>query len=372
MNTSKVYFAFSKGLEELCLKEIIHKAELLDITIISTKPVAGGCYLEIDLNDLRSLLPYIKLANSCNLILDTFKCRDLPKLYNKALKVNWGQYLLNASFAVQAHCKKSRLNHEKKVEATLKQAIEDFFKKQAPKKRNEKHKHEVIIYINNDECLLQINLAGEHLHLRNNKKNHKAPLRETYSAAMFFLAFLKTKDIKTVLDPMCGSGSLLLEAANFYKPSKRDFAINKLHNLIYLPPKSVELKMQDEALKLFGNDIDSEAVDFCQSNLSELQNLHLSNFDFLDTSNNTYDPNTGIDLVLCNPPYDERVSWDKKNYFKLADRLNALMPTSICLILPSQKMKILKEKLCYAMREEINFRNGGLPVSICLFTKKST
>lgn len=372
MSTSKVYFAFSKGLEKLCIDEIHHKAKLLEIKIENQLAVAGGCYFNIELNSLRLLLPYIKLSNSCNLVLDQFKCRDLPKLYNKAVKLAWGKYLLNSDFKVTAHCKQSRLNHEKKVAACLNDAITDHFKKQAPKKRNEKYAHEVIVYINNDECLLQINLAGEHLHFRTQKKNHKAPLRETYAAAMFYLATNHNKNINNIFDPMCGSGSLLLEAANFYKPSKRNFAINQLHNLIYLAKLKPNKEFSDFTPLLKANDINKEAITFCKENLKDIKNVEFSSIDFIDSNTNVNTTEQEIDLVLSNPPYGERIPWPTKNYKALASQLNIVQAKSICLILPKDKMRIIEKELCYTKSEEIEFRNGGLAVTICYFTKKST
>lgn len=183
----------------------------------------------------------------------SFLAQSLPMLFDKARKVPWEHYLSAVdTYTIRVSAKASRLNHQRVVAETLSQAIsraltphglspqyvDKYFEpiKQDPVKQigdgqpnngqtnngqtHNGHTHngqasktlELHMRLFQDTCTLSVNVSGDHLYKRGYRSlPHPAPLRETLAASL--LQYLEVATYDTLLDPMCGSGTLPIEAA---------------------------------------------------------------------------------------------------------------------------------------------------------------
>lgn len=372
MKSSKLFYINCPiGLEKNCLEELKLKAELLDINIEIVELAEAGMYIEADLSDLRRLQYYLKTCNRILLILDSFKCKDLPKLFQKAQKIDWNSYLLNGEYSLKAVASKSRLNNEKRITQTFEDAMKAYFKAKPPKKfKNNQYRHEIRIRCVDDQLSISIDLSGEHLHQRSGRTNQIAPLRETYAAMAYFLLAIKADEVSSLIDPMCGSGSMAMEALNFYEPSRRDFAINHIREFEFSPKLKLKNLKTHKISQIHFNDISQKALKTAVGNLEDLElseslKINSTEFDICDSNVNL----PLCDALLCNLPYDERIPFSNKQYRQSLTQIQKLFSNSACLVIPESKLGLAREVLCNIKSEMILFRNGGLRTCFVILKK---
>lgn len=359
-------------LEEICKEELNLKANITNTPLEITEITDGGIYFNSDLNSIRGLIPYLKTPNRLMLILSEFKCRDLPKFYNKTQKLNWNKYLLNGQYKLKIVAAKSSINNEKRIHQSFTEAMEKYFIAQAPKKLKEQFVHEIRIRFFEDTCTISIDLGGEHLHLRSSRTNRQAPLRETYAATAFYLATKNLKNYESLIDPMCGSGSITLEALNFLEPGQRDYSINKLKLFLFeKKPECGSLKLINNIPpKIFQlNDLDKAALKTAEKNLisSEVKKTFTA-LDLTDSENAKQ--LVQHDILISNLPYNERIPFSNEKYRKCFENINELFSKRAVLILPRKQCDLAREVLCYKKIKQHNFKNGG--ISVCFLVVDKT
>ena len=220
-----------------------------------------------------------------------------------------------------------------------------------------------------DDVAMSIDTSGDKLHLRGYKPHTvTAPLRETLAAALFFAAVDRLHtDPAIVLDPMCGSGTILFEANAFWKPNhKRKFACQ---NFPYSPEvMSFDFQKQPvipSSITGWGYDRDENAVEAARQNADVFGDpsihFHVSEMDKLIWKDQ------GRPLILLtNPPYNERLKADIGDLAAGIDKIaEKLKPDLVGVLWPGHKA--LKSIGGKPLLEEIHTTNGGLPVTIALY-----
>jgi len=165
-----------------------------------------------------------------------------------------------------------------------------------------------------DVALLTIDTSGAGLHKRGyRQKTGEAPLKETLAAALVLLSFWNRD--RLLIDPMCGSGTILIEAAmiarNIAPGLKREFASERWpsidENAWYEARQQAhDAQKSDFKLQIFGYDIDWKSIEACKINA---ENAGVENdivFEHKDIKDLWIDQQHGI--VISNPPYGERMS----------------------------------------------------------------
>ena len=167
--------------------------------------------------------------------------------------------------------------------------------------------------IMNDEVTMLIDTTGAGLHKRGYRLSQNgAPIKETLAASICALA--KLRHYHTLYDPMCGSGTLLIEGAlyahNIAPGLNRHFAAERFDVL----PKNIWKEEKERAISLekvdtdfvgYGSDIDGEAIKIALENASRLpigKKLHFEKRDIKD-----FQKRSERGTVICNPPYGERL-----------------------------------------------------------------
>lgn len=190
--------------------------------------------------------------------------------------------------------------------------------------------HQLQFNILKDICTVYLDTSGQGLHKRGYRKNsNSAPIKETLAAGLIDLARVRSDSI--VCDPMCGSGTLLIEAA--YKALgiapglRRSFAAQEWQQIpeeVWKEERSrvLGLARQEAAFKAFGSDIDPEAVDLTVENARKAGVLSRMEIRERDVKNFT--PPEGA-ITVCNPPYGERlldIRAAEELYKRLGERLH--------------------------------------------------
>lgn len=246
-----------------------------------------------------------------------FKAKDADTVYKEVKKVEWEKYLsLDKTFAIDSVIYSEDFNHSKFVAYRTKDAIVDYFIekfKKRPSVRVNNPDLYINIHISHNDCTLSIDSSGESLHKRGYRVDQtEAPLNEVLAAGMI----LKTgwEGESNFVDPMCGSGTLLIEAAMIalnIAPGihRKEFAFQKwvdydeeLFDRIY----NDESGEREFAFHCYGSDISQAAIDIALENIRSAGLMKYIDLKVKPFQQYTEAPKPGI--LVTNPPYGERIS----------------------------------------------------------------
>ena len=263
-----------------------------------------------------------------------FKFKDIDEYYKKIHEIKWEDYLdFNSSFLINSVVFNSKIfNNSKFTSLKAKDAIVDRFRnkfKNRPSINSFNPELKIEIHVNRNFCTISLDSSGESLHKRGYKKyNSAAPLNEVLAAGIILMsAWDKKSDL---LDPMCGTGTFLIEAAMIARniaPNLNRLAFafekwkdwdNELFETIEESVKSKEIEFEH---KLYGFDISGAMIKKAEKNI-EISGLgvdiEIVKKDFLTSIKTDNDKLH----VLINPPYDKRISADVNQlYKKIGDTL---------------------------------------------------
>ena len=263
-----------------------------------------------------------------------FKFKDIDEYYKKIYEIKWEDYLdFNSSFLINSVVFNSKIfNNSKFSSLKAKDAIVDRFRnkfKNRPSINSFNPELKIEIHVNRNFCTISLDSSGESLHKRGYKKyNSAAPLNEVLAAGIILMsAWDKKSDL---LDPMCGTGTFLIEAAMIARniaPNLNRLAFafekwkdwdNELFETIEESVKSKEIEFEH---KLYGFDISGAMIKKAEKNIeiSDLGfDIEIVKKDFLTSIKTDNDKLH----VLINPPYDKRISADVNQlYKKIGDTL---------------------------------------------------
>ena len=356
------------GLEEILaeeLKDLGAQNVKIQNRAVSFKGDTGFMY-KANLN-LRTCLRVLKP-------IATFQAHNEKELYNNILKIDWEKYLdLKNTFATDATTNSEIFTHSKYASLLVKDGIADFFRKKYDERPNVDPKDPDItinLHIAKHTCTVSIDSSGESLHKRGYKSNTIiAPMNEVLAAGLILLSGWDQKS--NFHDPMCGSGTILIEAAliaynipaNIFR-EKFGFETWKDFDLeLFEKIKDVSLdKEKDFQSSITGGDNFQKAVRITRENIENalmFDNIKVKNEDFFDTKvfENSF--------VIFNPPYGERIELGINEFYeKVGDSLkNNYKNCTVWLISsdlenlkmiglkPSKKIEVINGNLRCSFRE---------------------
>jgi len=212
--TTRYFASTAKGME------LILADEIESIGAKEVKHSAGGVYFEGDMEMALRVCLWSRLANRVLMPFATYSAPTPEKLYAGALKVDWSKHFgLSKTFAIDASIRRSKINHSRYAEQVVKDAIVDQFMEKyddRPNVQRDQPDIRINAYINEDRATLSIDLSGDSLHRRHYRaESVEAPLKENLAAAILIRAGWPkiAAEGRALYDPMCGSGTLLTEAA---------------------------------------------------------------------------------------------------------------------------------------------------------------
>ncbi|PIS10808.1 MAG: hypothetical protein COT73_07445 [Bdellovibrio sp. CG10_big_fil_rev_8_21_14_0_10_47_8] len=342
--------------------------------------VRGGIEIEAPLHLGLQINFFSKLAHRVLLRISEFRVRDFPKLFQELKRLKKDPFLQGLSFQYEVSAQSSRLNNEKRILAIL----EEVFGPSV-----EKSDQSLYLRMSEDICTLSLDSSGENLHKRTERTiQGEASLRETLAAfcvRKMVEGFhpLQLKQV-TLIDPMAGTGTLLLEAVRLYQQTERqDFPFLKWSRTPALLKAQSFRQQLRSAPALFGRvraaDINDKVLAVAQKSLarepvpSEVIKQDL----FQAPAFLSVETPISHRWVICNPPYGERLRAD----FEISELLQQIQrvyaPERLGIVLSSfqlQKLRnrsqnswILSEGL--SLQNQWAFENGGLPVHFLLFSR---
>lgn len=254
-----------------------------------------------------------------------FRAMHLAQLDKRSRKVDWAAILRpDVPLRVEATCRKSRIYHNKAAAQRVETAIRDRIGTPVAADAVLVAK----VRIEDDLVTISIDTSGDSLHKRGHKQAvGKAPLRETLAA--LFLRRMGFDGSQAVVDPMCGSGSFVIEAAEIaagLSPGRaRSFAFEQLAGFDAAAFEAMKADRPEEppAPRFFGSDRDQGAVQGAQANADRAGVAGWCRFSRQPVSDLT-PPDTAPGLVMVNPPWGARIG-QRKPLFALYGALGATL-----------------------------------------------
>jgi putative N6-adenine-specific DNA methylase len=247
--------------------------------------------------------------------IGSFRALHLAQLDKRARKFPWGEYLRkDVPVRVEATCKSSRIYHggaaAQRIETAIREELHATISPQANLC--------IKVRIEDDLCTISVDTSGESLHKRGHKEAiGKAPMRETL--ASLFLMECGFDGREPVVDPMCGSGTFVIEAAEIaagLNPGRsRPFAFEQLKNFDAAAWQSMRtsVPLRAPGFRYFGSDRDAGAVRMSRANAARAGVAAYTDFQQRTISDLTL-PEGPPGLVMINPPYGTRIGNKKPLY----------------------------------------------------------
>lgn len=365
------------GLESLVSKEI----QAFGGTVLSQAP--SHCIAQGDKKLGYDLCLWSRFASRVLLSIEQVEVSDEMALYKAATKLDWTKHLdIKHSFGIKADGEHATIQNNNFAALKVKDAIVDQFRSRYGARPNsDAHRPDVRlhVFLSAESAQFSIDLSGESLHKRGYRPEAvEAPLRESLAAAVAELAGVPGLSVESAgYDPMCGSGTLLIEAALMWAgiaPGlyRRQYGFQcwkghdeKIWQLRLLDAE----RKRDDAMKQrwprwVGYDADKEAIRIARQTIEgaglagkiHIERRELAFFD----AENTEAPG----VVMCNPPYGERLGEAESLRY-----LYRCLGRKLKQQLPGYRSAVITNNIeladALAMQSQVapyRLYNGGLPV----------
>ncbi len=360
------------------LEPILHQ-ELRDLRFAKVERQTGGVYFEGDRKD--AMRANLELRTAVRVLerVARFRASNAEELYEGALSIEWRKYMrADTTLLLAAHTKDSTLDHTLFIEQKVKDAICDALRAKGRERPNiEKDDPDLRVHVHlfKDRCTLLVDTSGESLHKRGWRRSQgRAPLSETLAAG---IVLLSGWDRRTpILDPFCGSGTLLIEAAliaDDVAPGlfREEFGFMRMPDYDALAWKTLTEAARarirpQRKLPLIGCDQNKEIIEGTHENFVAAGLEGRAELRADDARAVEIKPGWN-GMILTNPPYGERVG-DEKGLYGLYERLGVRLreeAKGYSLALFSGNPK-LDAKLGIRFEKRIALKNGALDCELLL------
>jgi len=355
------------GLEEVLAQELIEIGA--DEVQIGRRSV----YFSGDVKMLYKANYCLRTALRILVPIDSYKIYSVDDLYQRAKNFKWEELFdCDQTFAIQSTVFSDLFDNSMYASLKLKDAIVDRFRYKFDKRPNVDSKNpDVLInlHISAEFCTISLDSSGESLHKRGYRVGqNEAPMSEVLAAGLLRLSDWDQKS--ELIDPMCGSGTIAIEAAmlanGIYPGSiRKNFGFKNWRSFKPELFKWMEDEVQPVAqasVKISASDISRRNIDIASKNANEAGVASLIDFKVSDFR--LLEPASEKPFLLFNPPYGERLTPDNTNFYgMIGERLkhhytNAtvwLISTPQCLksigLRPSRKIPILNGSLECSFRK---------------------
>jgi putative N6-adenine-specific DNA methylase len=375
--SSEPYFATcARGLEPLVAGELsaIHAATIA--------PGTGGVAFRGDRSVL--YLANLWLRTAIRVLMPVLEAHveSGDDLYQAVGEVDWSNYLsVDHTLAVDCHVRNSGISHSRYAALRVKDAICDQFFERHGKRPNVDVENPMIglnLHIDHDEAVLSLDSSGESLHKRGYRPiQSKAPLNEALAAGLLLLSGWQPDE--PLVDPMCGSGTLPIEAAwmAIGRPpglTRRRFGFQGWLDF------DIQLwtQIRDEARRrvrralpaaILGFDSHRDALHFSQENARAAGVGNLLKFAQRELAD--FSPPEGPPgVLLCNPPYGERLGEEQslRNLYQQLGKVVVERCPGWRLCVFTGNARLAKE-IGLPIEKEIRLYNGRLPCQFLCYQR---
>jgi putative N6-adenine-specific DNA methylase len=346
--------------------------ELAALGAERVQAVYRGLYFNAGQEGLYRILYQSRLCTRLLAPLLSFDCHSSRYLYKTARNIPWPELLdLRQTFVVAATVSDSAIRHSQYAALCLKDAIVDTFRDHCGERPSVDRREPDLVFnlhIHQNKAVISLDLGGGSLHRRGYRQESvEAPMQETLAAAI--IALSGWDGSRPLLDPLCGSGTLLCEA--LMRQCRVPAAYQRSRfGIFQLPDFSPQLweKVRDEAEAailplapglILGSDADKKAVRAARANLRGLPHgdrvaLRTCRFQDLEPVHNA--------VIVANPPYGVRLG-GREQAAALVGELGSFLKhrctgSTACIYFGEREL-LKKIGLKAAWKKPLN--NGGLP-----------
>lgn len=309
------------GFEELLAKELrALGATDVKIGVRNVSFVGDNGFMYKANMALRTSVRILKPINS-------FKVYSEDDLYKKLQQIDWDKYLnVDGTFAIDAVANSDNFTHSHYLALKSKDAIVDYFRDKFGRRPNIDIKYpdlQINIHIQKDYCTVSLDSSGDSLHKRGYRSaTNIAPINEVLAAGLVLLSGYD--GTQHFIDPMCGSGTILIEAAMIANNipaniNRKEFGFEKWNDfdedLFEIIRNSLLKKVKESDAVIIGYDKAPSAIRKANDNI---ENAHLEDFIKVKQANffTTEKEVEGKTIILFNPPYGERLEIDVPIFYK--------------------------------------------------------
>ncbi|WP_426477756.1 THUMP domain-containing class I SAM-dependent RNA methyltransferase [Chryseobacterium sp. CBSDS_008] len=351
------------GLEQILAEEI----KKLGGRNVEIKNRAVNC--EGDLGFLYKINYSARTALKILVPIHEFKAFNQHQFYDRLFKFEWENFMdVDQSFSIDATVNSETFKHSQFVTLKMKDAIVDYFQEKFKRRPNVETRNPDIkfhLHIDRELVMISMDSSGDPLFKRGYRKEQgEAPINEVLASGMLQLAGWDGKG--NFLDPMCGSGTLLIEAAMIAMdlPAqifRKRFGFQNWNNYdadLFAKIKEFRVnRIRQFDGKIVGYDVDGKMLNAARMNVeaAEMEDvIEIKKQDFFDSKKELFPL-----LMVFNPPYDERISINDDDFYKkIGDTFKTNYPNTLAWLIssdleavkkiglrPSRKIKLFNGKL---------------------------
>lgn len=294
------------------------KQELEDIGFPIVKERLAGVETTGTLHDCIRLNLELRCAHRVHYLLRTFLCRNADELHREVSKIPWEEYIDKHGYvSITSFIKNSTITNTQFANLTVKDAIVDRIREQTgtrPDSGSDLGKTVVFLFWKGIEASVYLDTSGESMSRRGYKvDNHTASMQETLAATIIKAS--KWQPGQHFINPMCGSGTLAIEAAliatnrapGLLRPN---FGIKHIVGFDAGEWNGLRTDIKDASTKDFegriiATDLDPRAIKIAKKNAQTAGVDHLIEFKVCDFRDTEIPDGDGV--VVFNPPYGERL-----------------------------------------------------------------
>jgi len=369
--------------------ETILTEELQSLGITDIKATMAGVAFQGDRETAYRACLWSRTANRILLVLSSFEVKTQEDLYNGVQQINWFEHInADDTFAVSFSAKNSQaINNTHFGALKVKDAIVDQMRdkfQQRPSINTEQPNIRINVYLNGEIAQLSLDLSGESLHRRGYRDvNIQAPMKENLAAAMLLRCGWPeiAKQNGSLIDPMCGSGTLLLEGAMI----AADYAPGLLRDYFgFIGWKKHDAdcwkKLRTEALQrrktgmeklpvMVGFDQNRHTVNAALTHIANAGLQHKIHVERRDIEDAEPAESWTPGLLICNPPYGERLGDEQETaelYKKFGESLKVhFIGWKAAMIISNPELGF---RLGIRSQKPITLYNGALECKLLRFT----
>ena len=362
-------------------------SELSDLGAKEVREQPAGVEFSADLATAYRICLWSRTANRLLLPLASFQADTPEALYEGVQGINWAEHFSqHATLAIDFVSRNSKIQHSQFGAQKVKDAIVDQFRAatgERPSVDVQRPDIRINVFLQRDQATVYLDLSGDSLHMRGYRQTGgAAPLKENLAAAILLRAgWPQVAAVGgALIDPMCGSGTLLIEAAmiaadiapgllrqrfGFLAWKKHDDAL--WHSLLGEAQQRRE-KGLEKIPPIFGYDVHPKAIEFSQQNANAAGLDEYIRISKRDVAELQRPPSSETGLLVVNPPYGERLGERESLellYQSLGERLKAEFGGWQAAVFTGNPE--LAKLMGIRAKKQHNMFNGALPCKLLRF-----
>jgi putative N6-adenine-specific DNA methylase len=317
--------------------------ELRELRLRGVRADRGGVHFAGELMDGARACLWSRIAVRVLLQLSSFEAKDGEALYAGVRAIDWSPLLTTRhTLAVKASCKSSHLTHTQFIAQKTKDAIVDQLRDklgERPSVDRDDPDLLVTVHLARDQATVYADLAGDSLHRRGYRTRiAAAPLKETLAAAILRLSGWDRASL--LADPMCGAGTIAIEAAAWSRRiapgiARERFGFERWANADATTGESMKTmrgearaQASHEGPSIFASDADEATVRIARMNADDAG----VDIRFERRDARSVPPLAAPGFIVTNPPYGERVQSDRALYEDLARAFSKMHGSTVALL----------------------------------------